>query len=118
MNKEIPKLTSFEDSPFQRERDCMAYIAETIKMLGWDGGKELDTMDNWLYRLRKKVTSFHGSEFVKINNNITLGCISPEARDLLDTIMIEWDKYLIELKKSNGENYEPSYYGFAYWLVR
>lgn len=58
INNDIPELTSFEVSPFQREHDCIAYIAETIKMLGWDGGKELDTMDNWLYRLRKKAIKF------------------------------------------------------------
>ena len=61
---------------------------------------------------------YAGSEFIKVNENITLGCISPEARNLLDTIMAEWEKHLIKLKKSNGENYEPSHYGFAYWLVR
>jgi hypothetical protein len=49
---------------------------------------------------------------------VTLGCISPEARDLLDKIMGEWEIHLAEMKKQQGENYEPSYYGFAYWLVR
>ena len=66
-------------------------------------------------------SGFHGSNFVDAGSKdeikITLGCISPEARDLLDTIMVEWEKHYAELKKSNP-NHEPSYYGFAYWLVR
>lgn len=61
---------------------------------------------------------YNGSTFSKVTNNIIIGCISPEAKNLLDTIMIEWEKHLNELKETNGKDYEPSYYGFAYWLVR
>ena len=50
----MPELTSFEVSKFERERDVMAYLAETIELLGGDDGPELDTLQNWLYRLRKK----------------------------------------------------------------
>ena len=60
---------------------------------------------------------YKGSRFVK-TKNITIGCISSEARDLLTTIMDEWEKHLEELKKMKGKKYKPSYYGFAYWLVR
>jgi hypothetical protein len=56
--------------------------------------------------------SFQGSRFQKINENITLGCISTEAKDLLDKIMHEWEKHK---KKSH---HKSSIYGFAYWLVR
>jgi hypothetical protein len=58
-----------------------------------------------------------GSNFVEVNENITLGCISEEARDLLDTIMTEWEKN--EAKHEEiWPGYEPSIYAFAYWLVR
>ena len=58
-----------------------------------------------------------GSNFVQATENITLGCISEEARDLLDVIMVEWEKQETELKERNP-GYEPSHYAFAYWLVR
>ena len=58
-----------------------------------------------------------GSEFRRIGN-ITLGCITPEARELLDTIMEHWESHYAALKKMHGQDYEPSFYGFAYWLVR
>ena len=50
----IPELTAIRDSQLQRERDVMSYIAETIELMGGDDGPELDTLANWLYRLRKK----------------------------------------------------------------
>lgn len=50
-------------------------------------------------------------------SNVTLGCISPDARELLDTIMVEWEKHNKErLKLFPGKR--ASIYGFAYWLVR
>lgn len=49
---------------------------------------------------------------------IRICCISPEARDLLDRIMEAWEEHLVQLKEHNGQDYEPSHYGFAYWLVR
>lgn len=61
---------------------------------------------------------FKGSVFQNPAPCITLGCISPEARDLLDTIMERWEDHYKALKETNGDQYEPSYYGFAYWLVR
>jgi hypothetical protein len=62
--------------------------------------------------------TFAGSRFVDPVPGVTLGCISPEARDLLDTVMDEWEKHVIEAKKIHGEKYKPEYYGFAYWLIR
>lgn len=64
-----------------------------------------------------KPSTFEGSRFIKVNENITLGCISPEARNLLDTIMEEWEKHLTEIRKHTPD-YEPTPYGLAYWLVR
>lgn len=65
---------------------------------------------------------FKGSEFSEPAPGITLGCISPEARDLLDTIMEEWGKHYDSFKHNislaNGNTTEPSIYMFAYWLVR
>jgi hypothetical protein len=49
---------------------------------------------------------------------VTLTCISPEARDLLDLVMAEWYKYLTVFKQTNGQDCEPSQYGFTYWLIR
>jgi len=70
-----------------------------------------------------KRRGFAGSNFCHLKSKkegigITIGCITPEARDLLQNIMDEWEKHLKELKKVHGKNYEPEYYGFAYWLVR
>jgi hypothetical protein len=61
---------------------------------------------------------FKGSNFITPAPGIMIGCISPEARDLLDTIMEHWEKHYTELKTMHGDKYEPSFYGFAYWLVR
>jgi hypothetical protein len=58
-----------------------------------------------------------GSIFAQVNSGITLGCISPEARDLLDTIMEQWEQHIEEVKK-HSPDYEPTPYGMAYWLVR
>ena len=52
---------------------------------------------------------------------VTLGCISPEARDLLERVMDEWRKHV-----ENQEQFLPEHlwqdaddaYGFAYWLIR
>lgn len=60
---------------------------------------------------------YQGSRFLQ-RGPVTLGCISEEARDLLDEVMEEWEKHLPNLKKHNGDDYEPGHYGFAYWLIR
>lgn len=60
----------------------------------------------------------NGSEYTPVTKNITLGCISKDARELLENIMEEWAVYLVQLRKVYGKNYEPGVYGFAYWLCR
>jgi hypothetical protein len=61
---------------------------------------------------------FKGSRILEVNESIALTCISPEATQLLDKIMDEWEKHYAGLKSTYGDKYEPSFYGFAYWLVR
>lgn len=61
---------------------------------------------------------FQGSVFSQPSPGVTLGCISPEARDLLDTIMAAWESHFKGLKETHGDHYDPTFYGFAYWLVR
>lgn len=62
------------------------------------------------------MSEYKSSEFTKVTENITLGCITPEARELLDVIMEKWEDHYKNLKENY--NHEPSFYGFAYWLVR
>jgi hypothetical protein len=61
---------------------------------------------------------FNGSRFLRAGSGITVGCISPEARDCLDRVMEEWKAHKSELKKVHGGHYRPGEYGFAYWLIR
>lgn len=62
--------------------------------------------------------SYQGSIFKQISPQIASGCISPEASELLDEIMDAWNEHLVKLREIMGPEYEPTYYGFAYWLVR
>jgi hypothetical protein len=72
--------------------------------------------------MAKSEVGFQGSRNINCGSvgpfQVVLASISPEARDLLDRIMDEWENHLVELKATHGEGYEPGYYGFAYWLVR
>lgn len=61
---------------------------------------------------------YKGSVFQAPAPGITLGCISPEARDLLDSIMQKWEEHYRDLKETAGKDHEPTFYGFAYWLCR
>jgi hypothetical protein len=61
---------------------------------------------------------YKGSGILEVNENIALTCINAEASDLLEKIMEEWEKHFNSLKEMYGDKYEPSFYGFAYWLVR
>jgi hypothetical protein len=61
---------------------------------------------------------FKGTRVSELGNGVALCCITPEARDLLDTIMKEWEIHLKQLRTTNGKKYRPTHYGFAYWLVR
>ena len=54
---------------------------------------------------------------------VTLCCISPEASDLLDTVMAAWEEHAAKLPESltcGDETWNPreSVYSFAYWLIR
>ncbi len=57
---------------------------------------------------------YAGSRFVEVGS-VTIGCMSEESRDLLDTIMDEYRKHY------NQETHTSSpdqVYQFAYWLCR
>ena len=58
-----------------------------------------------------------GSRVVTVNAQLTLGCMSDDARDLLETIMATWQVHEAELQAARP-NYAPDIYGFAYWLCR
>lgn len=75
----------------------------TTALQQWNAGKEPE---------------FEGSAITEPAPGISLGCISPEARELLDTIMEHWDKHRKNLIEVAGYKEEPTFYGFAYWLVR
>jgi hypothetical protein len=49
---------------------------------------------------------------------VTLTCVSPEASDLMHLVMTHWEAHLAELRATAGQGYEPSQYGFTYWLIR
>ncbi len=66
----------------------------------------------------KECTQFITSRYSEVVPGVVIGSITPEARQFLETIMDAWDKHYEGLKEANGKDYEPSYYGFAYWLVR
>lgn len=44
--------------------------------------------------------------------NITIQCISKEAKDLIDKIMGAWSEHYTETKKILP-NYNPTFYGFT-----
>jgi hypothetical protein len=51
--------------------------------------------------------------------NVSINCVSPEARGLIDTIMEEWSKHKKDIREmTNRKNYRGSDYGLVYWLVR
>lgn len=63
--------------------------------------------------------SYQGTVINRVNKQIAIGCISPEARDLLDRTMEEWKKHKKQLPKTlMGKRYRPGVYSFAYWLIR
>lgn len=81
----------------------------------WDRAKEF--IQQW--KEGKGVETFEGSVFQQPAPGITLGCISPEARELLDTIMEAWGEHYVGMKEMHKDAMpETTFYGFAYWLVR
>lgn len=50
---------------------------------------------------------------------ITLTCMEPEKRDLLDMVMEEWSKQWSQLPEKYRSPQDPrDVYQFAYWLIR
>jgi hypothetical protein len=82
-----------------------------------DRSKSMSRVRELEQEVEQLKAGFKGSNFTEPVAGITLGCISPEARNLLDTIMAEWELHHNDLKKNNP-NHELTFYGFAYWLVR
>lgn len=63
--------------------------------------------------------AFQGSTFRPIaGERVVLGCISPEARDLLDTAMDAWRENLAERERKGIPAPTDHAYAFAYWLIR
>lgn len=65
----------------------------------------------------KRIIREDGRTKTKQVGNISVNYFSEEGRNLLDRIMIDWEEHLKGIKES-VPHYEPSFYGFAYWLVR
>jgi len=62
---------------------------------------------------------YKGSNFVHVGRGITLGCITPEARELLDTIVEAHKKHYDSMIEKVLECETPDdAYGAFYWLVR
>jgi hypothetical protein len=60
-----------------------------------------------------------GSRNIKVAHNITIGCISEEARELLDTITAEYLNHYNSMTSMNLKCTHPDdVYGAFYWLVR
>lgn len=58
----------------------------------------------------EKNEQMKGSRLAQVGS-ITIGCISPKARGLLDLVMQEWEATGVQTQVF-------STYGFTYWLVR
>lgn len=100
----IDTLEQIANSPVPANVREMAEWIATARMLA------ISALEQW-----KGTEQFTGSTFTSPAPGITLGCISPEARELLDTIMEAWEAHYKTVKT---DTYEPTFYGFAYWLVR
>jgi len=127
-------ITRFNKHHIDDEMDIIKAL-EQIKVaceLGISSGEKIEPKDmlisiNYILEIAKgcqhePLVSLQAAELgetdIKQIGNISLCCMKKEARNLLDTIMEEWNKHYAELKKNNKPDYKPSYYGFAYWLVR
>ena len=104
-----------EHQRLKERADKMEAALEWIKTYGPDQSKEGQAFID--KALKGKDEAFSGSKFTSPTPGITLGCISPEARDLLDSVMEAWEKHYKDLKETSRDN-EPTFYGFAYWLIR
>lgn len=54
----------------------------------------------------------NASEVTKINDNISIGFLNSEVRDIMDYTLAEWEKTI------KGREVEDRAYSFAYWLFR
>lgn len=59
-----------------------------------------------------------GSRFTEPVPGVTVGCMSQEARDLLDCIMDEYRKHYERTPADIKGTHPDDVYRFAYWLVR
>lgn len=107
-----------ENERAQKLVDVIEVVRRKLHWMDNDEERELlkVAVEQWSGNEGEK---FEGSVFQQPAAGITLGCISPEARDLLDTIMEEWEKHFAGMKEMHGDAMpETTFYGFAYWLVR
>lgn len=73
----------------------------------------------------KTAKKFSGSRTVEVGP-VTIGCMAPEARDLMETILDAYTKKYEEQKKDTPPHLWKKYpqvspddvYGFVYWLTR
>jgi len=80
------------------------------------------TMENLVVGKIKQLTQepnpvFSGSRVVSVNQHIQIGCMSVEARELLDIAIEKWQEHVAGIKEWKPD-YEESVYSFAYWLFR
>ncbi len=60
-----------------------------------------------------------GNHLIATMGNLSVACMDPEARDLLDRAIEAWEKHKEGLPTElGGEPYRPDVYAFAYWLFR
>jgi hypothetical protein len=102
---------------------AQAELRSLYKRLGIQGSNILDKVDaayDSVSKSRDRDT-FQGSHVSHLEDrtgtNISIGCITPEARGLLERIMDKW-KALQYHDFSKPNDPEGSHYAFAYWLVR
>lgn len=48
-------FTSPQENHIKREREAISFIAQILHDIGGDDGSRLDSLEGWLYRLRKKL---------------------------------------------------------------
>ena len=115
-----------ENEQLKTRCDKMAtllYMLQSVHSCQWSEGNQENvrqTLQQWQqWKEGRDKEKYDGSVFSEPAPGITLGCISPEARELLDTIMEAWGKHYAGMKEMHGDAMpETTFYGFAYWLGR
>lgn len=60
-----------------------------------------------------------GHQVKKVSQNISIGFMLPEARDIMDEALEEWEKFKEETRGHYPDfATENEVYSFAYWLFR